>query len=202
VTKRQYSKENPSYRSPLHAIFIFVSVAIVFTALGVVLAPSSAQIGTTRSAETIPIHLAELGGFGLLLGGILLLFGGLKALPLVFLVPVLTLAMDVDHLPAYLGVAQTIRPAHSILFIIAVLAVTATTIKRLDVDLVVLSATLAHLGIDTGLFAPLSPLAFDYTQLGPYQIPFLVASVLAAVAVGAVTRREISPGQHIRKGST
>jgi hypothetical protein len=125
---------------------------------------------------------------------------GRKGLPLVVLAPILTVLLDLDHLPAYLGMSQTIRPAHSLLFIIAVLSITAITIKRLDIDLVVLSSTLAHMGIDTGLFAPLSPLSFGYTQLGPYRIPFLMGAIVAAVSAGIVLRKEGSQGQEISGG--
>lgn len=171
-------------------IVVYCVVVIGFTVLAILLGPRGAQIGTTRPTETIPSHLAELAGVGLLLGLCSAIIYGMKGLHLVILAPVLTVLLDLDHLPAYLGTSQTIRPAHSLLFIPVVLAITAITIKRLDIDLVVLSATFAHMGIDTGLFAPFSPLSFGYVPLDPYRIPFLTAALICAVAAGITLRRE------------
>jgi len=177
-------------REVVLAIVVYCAVVLAFTAIGIFVAPRSAQIGITRPADTIPFHLAELALAGLLLGvGSAVLYGR-KGLPLVILAPVLTVLLDLDHLPAYLGMSQTIRPAHSIVFVVVVLAITAITIKRLDIDLVVLSATFAHMGIDMGLFAPFSPISFGYVLLDPYRIPFLTAAVVCAVAAGIALRRE------------
>ena len=177
-----------SYKTVLLTLLVYSGLVLLFTLIGVIFAPPSAQIGQTRPADTIPEHVLELAGFGLVLGLGLAVVYGRKGLPLVFLLPVLTVLLDLDHLPAYLGIAQTIRPAHSLVFVVTALAITAITIKRLEVDLVVLSATLAHMGIDTGLFAPLSPINFDYVQLDPYKVPFLVVAVLAVLAGGFVLR--------------
>jgi hypothetical protein len=179
-----------SYRTVLLTILIFCGLVLLFTLFGVFLAPASAKVGGTRPIGTIPGHVLELAGFGLLLGALLVAIYGREGFPLVPLMPVLIVALDLDHLPAYLGIAQTIRPAHSVVFIMALLAMTAITIKRLDVDLVVLSATLAHMGIDTGVFAPFSPVSFWYTQLEPYRIPFLIGAMLAAFAAGVIMRRK------------
>lgn len=173
-------------------MLVFCSTVLIFTLIGTLFAPSAAQIGTARSMATIPAHEFELAGFGLFLGLLSAIgCGGRKGLPLVILTPLLTLLLDLDHLSAFIGFAQTIRPAHSFVFIPVVLALTAITIKRLDVDLVVLSATLGHLGIDTGLFAPLSPIEFNYVSLDPYRTPFLIGAVIAAVVAGIVFRRNI-----------
>ena len=114
--------------------------------------------------------------------------------------PSLTEILELHLLPVFLGYQETIRPAHSVLFVIAALSITAITIKRLDIDLVVLSATLGHMGIDTGIFAPFSPLSFDYIQLDPYRIPLLVSAVVAAVAAGVVLRRERPKGEPSGRG--
>ena len=179
-----------SYKPVILAILIFCGLVLVFTLVGVMAAPNSAQIGGTRPTDTIPTHLLELAGVGLILGAGLAVAYGRDGLPLAVLMPVLTVMLDLDHLPIYLGIAQTVRPAHSVVFIVTVLAVTAITIKSLEVDLVVLSATLAHMGIDTGIFAPFSPLNFDYYQLDPYRVPFLAGAVLTALAGGLLLRRQ------------
>jgi len=159
-----------------------------FTAFGMLLAPSSALVGGTRPNETIPIHLAELAAFGFVLGSVSLAIYGRGGMPLVFLTFVLTVILDADHLPAYLGYSETIRPAHSLVFIVAALAVTTIMIKALDIELVMASSFMGHLAVDTGLFAPLSPLSFQYYQLDPYRIDFAVGAVLCALAAGLVLR--------------
>lgn len=64
----------------------------------------------------------------------------------------------------------------------------------------VLSASLAHMGIDAGLFAPYSPPSFGYVSLGPYRIPFLAGATIAAVSAGIVLRKEGSKMQQISEG--
>ena len=177
-----------TFRTVFLTVIIYCAVVIGFTVLAVLLGPRGAQIGTTRPTDTIPSHLAELAGAGLLLGLGSVIIYGRRELHLIILSPVLTVLLDLDHLPAYLGMSETIRPAHSLLFIPVVLAIMAITIKRLDIDLVVLSATLAHMGIDTGLFAPFSPLSFHYIELDPYSVPFLAGAFLAALAAGIALR--------------
>jgi len=176
------------FRAAFLTVIVYCIVVIGFTGLAMLLGPRGAQIGSTRPSDTIPSHLALLAGAGLLLGLGSAIIYGRNGLHLVILGPVLTVLLDLDHLPAYLGMSQTIRPAHSLLFIPVVLAITAITIKRPDIDLVVLSATFAHMGIDTGLFAPFSPLSFGYVTLDSYRIPFLTAAVICAVAGGIVLR--------------
>ena len=184
-------------RTALLVILLFCLVVLAFTAAGVVSAPSAEQIGITRPLGSIPPHLAELAGFGLMLGGASALVYGRKGIPLVILVPVLTVSLDLDHLPAYLGFAQPIRPAHSFVFIAVMLVIMATTIKRPEFELVTLSAVLGHLGIDTGLFPPFSPLSFYYASLDPYRIAFLIGAGGAALAAGYLLRREASPATTI-----
>jgi len=178
----------PTWRSVFYTALIYGGAALLFTLLGVLQGPTVAQIGTTRPADTIPGHLIELAVFGLLLAAVCIVGFGREGLPFVLLLPVLTLLLDIDHLPAYLGSAETIRPAHSLLFLAFVLAATAITIKALDTELVVASAFMTHMAIDTGLFAPWSPLSFQYIQLDPYRPIFAVGAVACAAAAGLVLR--------------
>lgn len=108
---------------------------------------------------------------------------------MILLTPLLVVLLDLDHLPAYLGIAQPIRPAHSIVFILCALVFTTILLGRFDLDLVVLSSFTAHLGIDSGLFPPFSPISFQYMQLDPFRIPLIAASVLFALAAGLAWRR-------------
>ena len=177
----------------LEVAVIYSALVLAFTGLGMAFAPPSAQVGGTRALDTIPPHLIVLSGFGLLLGLGCALIYGRRGAPLVLLMPVLTVGLDLDHLPVYLGYAETIRPAHSVFFLAAALAATAITVKALDVDLIVMSAFMGHMAVDTGLFAPLSPLSFDYFQLDQYRPVFAAIAVLCAVGAGAVMRRHGTP---------
>lgn len=183
----------------LFALLIYVGIALIFTGLGIAFGPSAAQVGATRPTDTIPSHLAALAGFGLILGILGMIIYGRRALHLVFLMPALTVLLDIDHLPIYLGYAETIRPAHSVVFIITALAVTAITIKALDIELVMASAFMGHLAVDTGIFAPFSPLSFSYIQLAPFRLPLALGAVAAALAAGVVLRRASRPT--IQKGA-
>ena len=178
----------PRWKEAFHVAVIFTGLALLFTLFGVYWGPRAAQIGGTRVLATIPGHVLALAGFGLLLGVGCMIVYGRKGLPFVLLVPALVVLLDIDHLPAYLGYAQTIRPAHSFLFLAAVLAVTAITIKALDMELVVVSAFMGHLAVDSGLFAPLSPISFQYIQLDPYRPAFAVGAVAFTLAAGVVLR--------------
>ena len=153
------------------------------------MASPQAQVGRARPEDTILPHIVELVGFGLLLGAGAAVFYGRKGLPFVFLTPTLTVLLDLDHLPVYLGIAQPIRPAHSLVFLVSVLALTAIVIRRLDFDLVVMSAVMGHMGVDTGSFPPFSPFNFDYAQLDPYRLPLLIGAVVATLVAGALVRR-------------
>lgn len=179
----------PTWKSAGYSFLIYTSLALVFTLLGILLAPQAAQVGGTRPDETIPGHVAELAIFGALLGAGSLVIYGRKGLPLVVLTPALTVILDIDHLPAYIGFAETIRPAHSLVFLVCALAVTAITIKELDIEFVVAAAFMAHLAIDTGLFAPFSPVSFQYFELGPYRPIFASGAIACALAAGIVLRR-------------
>jgi hypothetical protein len=185
MVSRTFSLWKPAVK----VIIAYCGIALAFTGLGIVFGPPQAQIGGTRPQDTIPGHLAELAAFGLLLGIGSMVVYGRKGLAMFLLTPVLTVLLDIDHLPVYLGYSEPIRPAHSFVFILTVLAVTAITIKALDMDLVVLSAFMGHMAIDTGIFAPFAPITFAYIQLNPYRVQFAAAAVLCALAAGAVNRR-------------
>lgn len=182
-------QENPTFKLAILTAIIFGSIVLCFTVLGVLIAPQQAQVGKTRPEITIPSHLVELAGVGALLGAGAAIFYGRRGLPLVLLTPTLTVLLDLDHLPAYLGIAQPIRPAHSLIFIVVVLILTTIVIRRPDFDLVVLSAVMGHMGVDTGFFAPLAPFTFDYVSLDSYRLLLIIGAGVAALAAGILVRR-------------
>jgi hypothetical protein len=56
------------------------------------------------------------------------------------------------------------------------------------VELVVASAFMGHMAVDTGIFAPLSPISYWYTPLGPYRLPLAAGALLCAIAAGFVLK--------------
>lgn len=189
VNLTRFWSHDVSWTSVIYASIVFGILALVFTIVGVYLGPPPVQVGGTRPGETIPGHLAELAGFGLVLGLGGMVIYGRRGLPLVFLIPTLSVLLDVDHLPAYLGYQQPIRPAHSLVFLAVVLAITAITIKAPAIELAMASAFMGHLAVDTGIFAPFSPFSFAYFQLDPYRWPLAASALLAALAAGIMLRR-------------
>lgn len=176
-------------RAGVTTVVIYAALILAFTLVGMAVAPAEAQVGAARPASAIPVHLAELVGFGVLVGCMSAVLCGRRGLPMLLLMPILVALLDLDHLPAYLGLAQPIRPAHSLVFILVALVCTAIILRRLDLELILVSSFTGHLGVDEGLFAPFSPLSFDYTQLDPYKIPLLVCAVATALLAGYFWRR-------------
>jgi len=178
-----------STKEVLTATGIFVLLALLFTLISLLISPPSTQVGSARPFGEIPIHEVELGGLGALLGAVALGIYGQGGAVVALMLPALSILVDLDHLPSFLGIAQPIRPAHSIFFLVADIALTAIVLRRMDFSLIAMSAFAGHLGIDTGLAPPLSPISFDYVQLDPYRVPLLVISTITAFAAGYLLRR-------------
>lgn len=181
---------------------IFVGIDLLFTAVSLFLAPAATQIGGVRPTDTIPAHELAMVGLGVVLGAGAAAFYGRRGLPLVLLTVALIVLLDLDHIPAYMGMAQPIRPAHSVVFIILVLGLIGATVRRLDVSLVVLSAFLGHLAVDSGIVPPLSPFSFEYASIDPYRALFLVGAVLAALGAGFLVRRSARGGTSVQGAAT
>lgn len=179
----------PTGRQMLMILGIFAGLVLLFTAVSVRLAPPSVDVGGARPVETIPPHLLELGGFGALLGVAALWVYGRGGVWVALLLPAMVVLLDLDHLPVFLGIAQPIRPAHSVVFLAADLTITTIILRRFDFNLIVVSAFLGHMGVDAGLFPPFSPFSFDYYQLDQYRLPLIVGSALLALAAGFLWRR-------------
>lgn len=171
-------------RTVVVACGIYGTVVLLFTLISLFVAPQNSQIGTFRPVSTIPFHELILGSLGLGLGLIASVARKQLDFGLIILVPAFVVLTDLDHLPALLGLAQPIRPAHSVIFILCVVAFMAMVIRRTDVELVSLSAFFAHLSVDTGIFPPYSPISFQDYNIVDFRIPFLFAAVAFALAAG------------------
>jgi hypothetical protein len=176
-----------SFTPVLQTIVLYASLVLLFAVVSLYASPPASQTGTLRALPTIPSHVLELVGGGVVLG--LLVYAISRRLDFVLLIPSVVVLTDLDHLPAALGLAQPIRPAHSIIFIVTAFILVATIIKRLDLSFAVMSGFFIHLSIDTGQFPPFSPLSFDYYRLGNYLGIFLVLAVASALAAGYLGRR-------------
>jgi hypothetical protein len=178
-------------RYPLTAVFqtivLYASLVLLFTVISLYISPQASQTGTFRALAAIPPHLLTLIGGGAILG--LLAFAVFRRLDLVLLIPSVVVLTDLDHLPSALGIAQPIRPAHSIVFIVTAFVLVAIIIKRLDLSFAVMSGFFVHLSIDTGQFPPFSPLSFDYYVLGNYTIIFVGLALVSALVAGYLGKR-------------
>jgi hypothetical protein len=170
------------------ACFVYAAMVLLFTWISLYTAPQSSQIGTFRALATIPSHELVLVLAGLGLGAAVSAVRRKPDVMFLILVPALVVLTDLDHLPAYFGLAQPIRPAHSIIFIVCTIALMATVIRRTDVELASLSAFSAHLAVDTGVFPPFSPVSFQYYDLAEFRGLFLLAAIAFAVAAGFAVR--------------
>jgi hypothetical protein len=163
-------------------------MVLLFTMISLYTAPQDSQIGTFRPVSTIPSHVLILALLGLGLGLTISVAQGRLDLGIVILVPILVVLTDLDHLPAFLGLAQPIRPAHSVIFIVCTITLMAMVIRKTGVELASLSAFFAHLSVDTGIFPPFSPVSFQYYDLGGFRIPFLLAAVAFALGAGLLMK--------------
>ena len=98
--------------------------------------------------------------------------------------------VDLDHLPVALGIAQPIRPAHSLVFLATAVVLMATIIKRPSLSFAVMSGFFAHLGIDSGVFPAFSPINFTYYPLADYSWAFLALAVASSLGAGYYSRKE------------
>jgi hypothetical protein len=176
-------------RPVLLTIILYATLDLLFTWVSLYTRPPGSLIGLFRSADTIPSHLLLLAAGGVALGLISTLVFRRFDLGLLVLIPSVVVLTDLDHLPSALGIVQPIRPAHSFIFIALAFILVATVIRRPDLSFAVMSGFFAHLGVDTGLFPPLSPFSFDYYTLGNYQAEFLALALVSALTAGYLGKR-------------
>jgi hypothetical protein len=176
-------------RAILWTIIIYSAMVLLFTFVSLGSSPPGSQTGLLRTVSTIPEHLVYLGGFGIVLGLVGSAIYRRLDPNLIILIPALVILTDLDHLPVALRIAQPIRPAHSLIFIISVVAILALTIRRPDIEAASVSAFFAHLSVDTGQFPPFSPFSFEYANLSAYQPEIIAAAIISALVAGYLARR-------------
>ena len=192
VEKHRERRRGPwalTSKQDLVILAVYVALVLAFTVVSLLVSPLSSQVGSARPLGTIPLHEVELGGLGLALGAVALGVYGRGGAGAAVLFPSLVVLLDLDHLPAFIGLSQPIRPAHSVLFLILDVAMTAIVLRRVDAGLLVMSAFTGHLSVDTGTLPPLSPISFQYFQFDSIRLPLAVLSVVLALAAGALMRR-------------
>lgn len=178
----------------LGTVCVYALLVLIFTAVSIPLGSQEANVGGVRTLDTIPTHLVELASFGIVLGLGTLAVYGRRASWLVILPPFLVVLLDLDHLPIYIGIPQPIRPAHSLVFLATALLATGVLFRRMEIELILVSSFMGHMGVDTGLFPPFSPLTFDYVQLDQFRIPLLASSILLSLSAGFFIRRKVHRG--------
>ena len=184
-------------------VMIFAMLNLIFTLVGVAIATPGEAIGGLRAVNSILPKLLQLVSVGLVVGissiVVLRKFNLELALSGIILTPLL----DIDHLPTIFGVPQPIRPAHSFLFMIVVSLTVYMALKRVDLSLMTISASMVHLGADTSLFPLLSPLTLELyamDELGHVGL-FAVAVGTAILAGYAASRAEKSAAKRLMNAS-
>jgi hypothetical protein len=171
-------------RSAAASVLLFAGLVLAFTVVSLYVSPMASRTGTFRALGDIPEHLVLLAAGGAALGLLSLIAFRRLDLVLLALIPIYVVLIDLDHLPSALGIAQSVRPAHSFVFLVVVFVLMATVIRRVDLSFVAMSAFFAHIGIDTGVFAPFSPFSFGYYSLAAYDWIFFILAVASALAAG------------------
>ena len=183
-------------------IVAYITLDLVLTSIFIAMSSSSVDIGAIRPADAIPPKILELVLVGLALGFVASLSFRKVDLNLLTLSLAFVMLLDADHIPAALGFQEPIRPAHSIAFLLLLLAVLSFTIrKQPEVELIAISAFLGHMAADTGEFAVLAPFSFAYSTLDPYRVPLAVGAVAFALLAGYVRyRRYVAKSKLTQKG--
>lgn len=172
------------------ALLIFVALDLVLTLIFFGTTGSSVHIGTLRPLDTIPSKLLELAAVGLGVGLVASLASRAVDFSLITLGVGFTMLLDLDHLPAAFGVAQPIRPAHSLAFLAFVVCVLYFAIRnRPEIEAILVAAFLGHMAADTGIFAFFAPFSFTYSSLDAFRIPFAVGSIAFALLAGYLKLR-------------
>jgi len=102
--------------------------------------------------------------------------------PLIAISTLFSVSIDVDHVFQLTGLSYLPRPAHSLVFLAALLGSLWLRHRRRDLVFVSASAFLGHITLDTGRFPLLSPIYLHYFTLPDWAD---TAFIIAAVALNA-----------------
>lgn len=178
------------FREAAPPILLFLGVDLGLTLLFFGISSPAVHIGTLRPVSTIPLKLLELAGAGLAVGLVASLAARRIELALITMAVAFTGLLDVDHLPSVFGVAQPIRPAHSITFLVITLVGLSFVAKgRYDIQAILVASFFAHIASDTGVFAFYAPFSFNYMSMQDYRLPLAVGSLIFAILAGYLAYR-------------
>ncbi len=175
------------------SLLVFVVVNLAITLIFLVISPPSSHTGTLRPESSIAPKELELFSAGLAVGLVASLAYRRLDVNLVTLAVAFVVLLDMDHLPAFFGINQPIRPAHSLAFLAITLVVLYFVAGRrghIEIPILFASAFFAHMAADTGVFAFFAPVSFNYYSLQSVQIPFIALAVCIAALAGYVKNRE------------
>jgi hypothetical protein len=171
-------------------VAVVLALVLVVTVALLSLSGAATRIGTLRPVSTIPVKGAELVLTGAVVGFLVCAAERRLDVPLLTLAIAFVALIAVDHLPAALGIAQPIRPAHTFTFLaVEVVALGLAFRRRPELVLLAVASWFGHVAGDQGIFAFFAPFSFAYSPLGPYRVPFAIISAAFAIATGYLIRR-------------
>jgi hypothetical protein len=177
---------------PPIAVILVLDLAVTVAFFGV--SEASVRIGTLRSVSTLPAKALELVLVGAGVGTLACVAERRLDVSLLTLAVAFVALIDVDHLPSVFGIAQPIRPTHTLAFLtVEVFVLWATFKSRRELIPLAIAAWFGHNAGDTGVFALFAPFSFAYSPLGLYVAPFAIASAAFALLTGYVSRRRQEP---------
>jgi hypothetical protein len=198
ILKREDHRQMKKFFTPeriffeiIAPILVFGAITLIVTFLFTLLSDPSARVGGIRPENTIAPKLLELAAGGALLGCLASLAERKADINLIILSVFFVMLVDLDHIPAALGIPEPIRPAHSISFIVITsFALFLVFRGKIHLPLIALSSFLGHIAADTGLFAPFAPISFEYLTFNRFDFYFIAtAAVFFAIIAGSLKRR-------------
>lgn len=168
------------------SILVIVAIDLALTVIFFGFSAPATHIGTLRPEDTIAPKVLQLASVGLGLGLLASLSSRRFDFRLITFGFAFTVLLDLDHLPAFFGVLQPIRPAHSLSFLAIGFVVLYLTVARNhpEIPVVFASAFFGHIAADSGVFAFYAPISFDYISLNEFKIPFSIVAICLAFFAG------------------
>lgn len=179
-------------------LVVFSGVNMAITWLGVVLVPPAEAQGVLRPIDAIPLKVILLLLLGTSIGATACLAARQLKPSFAASGAILTLFLDLDHLPSLFLIPQPIRPAHSIIFLATTLPLVFLSTRKASLTLLTAATFFAHLGADKPFFPLLSPLLFDLTTFG-IEVSFILVflAYLLALGAGMLERWQFPPSHGI-----